>query len=178
MGKAATKAVEAAPAEEAPAEAPARRGRKKLLLLAVPLLVVAVGAGLWFGGILPPLLGMGGAGKHGQAADAKAVAAAKPPTFLEMPEIVANLNVGPRQPGYIKLQVRLELAKADDEPAVRAVMPRLMDLFETYLREMSPEELRGSQGSYRLREELLNRANVATAPARVRDVLFTEMLIQ
>ena len=30
-------------------------------------------------------------------------------------------------------------------------MPRLLDLFQTYLREMRPEELRGSQGTYRLR---------------------------
>ena len=43
---------------------------------------------------------------------------------------------------------------------------------------MRPEELRGSAGTYRLREELIGRANVAVAPARVVDVLFTEMLIQ
>ena len=46
-------------------------------------------------------------------------------------------------------------------------MPRLQDLFQTYLREMRPEELRGSAGTYRLREELIARANVAVAPARV-----------
>jgi flagellar protein FliL len=43
---------------------------------------------------------------------------------------------------------------------------------------MRPEELRGSAGSYRLREELLSRANLAAAPARITDVLFTQMLIQ
>ena len=46
-------------------------------------------------------------------------------------------------------------------------MPRLQDLFQTYLREMHPEELRGAEGTYRLREELIGRANVAVAPARV-----------
>ena len=47
---------------EASEEAQAEKkggGRKKLLLLALPVLLVAIGAGLWFGGILPPLLGMG-----------------------------------------------------------------------------------------------------------------------
>jgi flagellar FliL protein len=43
---------------------------------------------------------------------------------------------------------------------------------------MRPEELRGSAGTYRLREELLARANLAATPARVTDVLFTQMLIQ
>jgi flagellar FliL protein len=51
-------------------------------------------------------------------------------------------------------------------------------LFQTYLREMRPEELRGSAGTYRLREELLARANVALAPVRVVDVLFSELLVQ
>ena len=177
MSKAPKKAVEAAAAGEAPAEK-SPTGRKKLLLLAFPLLLAGVGAGLWFGGILPPLMGMGGSAKHNAGAEEKAAKEAKLPSFLEMPDIVANLNAGPRRAVYLKLQVRLELGKAEDEPAVRAVMPRLMDLFQTYLRDMSPEELRGSEGSYRLREELINRANVATAPVEVRDVLFTQMLIQ
>jgi flagellar FliL protein len=57
-------------------------------------------------------------------------------------------------------------------------MPRLLDLFQTYLREMRPEELRGSAGTYRLREELIARADLAVAPARISDVLFTQLLIQ
>ena len=57
-------------------------------------------------------------------------------------------------------------------------MPRLQDLFTTYLREMRPEELRGSSGTQRLREELIARANLAVAPARVADILFIELLLQ
>jgi flagellar FliL protein len=57
-------------------------------------------------------------------------------------------------------------------------MPRVQDVIQTYLREMRPDELRGSAGVYRLREELLVRANAAVAPARISDILFTQMLIQ
>ena len=57
-------------------------------------------------------------------------------------------------------------------------MPRLLDMFQTYLREMRPDELRGSAGTYRLREELIARANVAVMPVKVNDVLFTQILIQ
>ncbi len=183
----------AAPAVSLAADegAPKKGGRKKLILLAVPLLLVAVGAGLWFGGILPPLLGMGheehGA-EHGEAhkdphskpgelkpeADAKT----KAPVFVDLPDLVANLNVGQRRSSFIKLKARIELARAEDQAAITAAMPRLQDMFTTYLREMRPEELRGSAGTYRLREELIARANIALAPARVVDVLFSEMLIQ
>jgi flagellar FliL protein len=194
-----TAAAAVAPGENAEA-APAKKGGKKKLILLVALLLVlgGAGAGLWFGGILPPLLGMGakadaaeageGAGQaadgqagDGTAADRKAAAAASPvakPVFMDLPEIIANLNAGPRRNSFIKLRPKLELARAEDEAIVRAAMPRLMDLFQTYLREMRPDELRGSAGTYRLREELLARANIAVAPARVVDVLFPEMIVQ
>ena len=61
---------------------------------------------------------------------------------------------------------------------VKAAMPRLQDLFLTYLREMRPEELRGSAGTYRLREELIARANLPRRRRAITDVLFTQMLIQ
>jgi flagellar FliL protein len=158
-------------------------GRKKLLLLlAAPVLLVAIGAGLWFGGILPPLLGMG---QPPASAENKEPG---PPvvTFFEMPEIITNLNAPGRRAVYIKLRSKLELARPEDGALVQASMPRLVDLFQTYLREVRPEELRGSAGTQRLREELVARANIAVAQAgrgdaqqiRVNDVLFQEILVQ
>jgi flagellar FliL protein len=161
------------PAEGEPP--PAKSGkRKKLIMLAAPLvLLLGGGAGLWFTGILPKMLGM-------QKEEPKKEEAAKPavPIYVDMPDIVANLNGDPRHPSYLKLQSRLEVSKQEDVDKVKQSMPRLLDLFQTYLREMRPDELRGSAGTYRLREELIARANVAVAPAKVNDVLFTQMLIQ
>lgn len=173
----------AAAAAAAPEAGAPKKSKKKLILLAVPLVLVAVLAGLWFGGILPPLLGMGGekaAAKHEKPGEIskEAAEAAKVPVFLDLPDLIANLNVGQRRSAFIKLKAKLELAKPEDQPIVAAAMPRLQDMFTTYLREMRPEELRGSAGTYRLREELIARANIAAAPARIVDVLFSEMLIQ
>ncbi len=156
-------------------------GKKKLLLLALPVLLVAIGAGLWFGGILPPLLGMGA-----PAATAEHEPGPRTVAFLDMPEIVTNLNAPGRRAVYVKLRSKLELARPEDGAVVQASMPRLMDLFQTYLREVRPEELRGSAGTQRLREELVARANIAVAQAgrgdaqqvRVNDVLFVEILVQ
>ena len=54
----------------------------------------------------------------------------------------------------------------------------MVDNFQVYLRELRVEDLRGSAGIYRLREELLARVNSAVRPTKVKDVLFKEMLVQ
>ncbi len=150
-------------------EAPPRKSRGKLLLfIALPLVLAAGGAGAWFAGLFP--------GKTAEATTA--AAAVEKPVFVDMPDIVANLNAPGRRSSYIKLRSKLEISRAEDAAALTQAMPRLIDLFTVYLREIRPEELRGSAGTHRLREELMVRANLAAAPARVTDVLFLELLVQ
>jgi flagellar FliL protein len=157
-------AAEVSAKDEAAARAPGRRWR---LLLALPLLLLAGGGGLWLMKAVPGL------------ADREPAAPMRPqPVFHDLPEILANLNVPGRRPSYVRLRAKLELSRPEDAVAVQAAMPRLVDLFQTYLREMRPEELRGSAGTHRLREELIARASLAAAPARVADVLFVELLVQ
>ncbi|MDE2516142.1 MAG: flagellar basal body-associated FliL family protein [Rhodospirillales bacterium] len=154
------------------AASPGRGGRRRILMLAVPVVLAAAGGGLWFSGILPHLLGMGAKPRT------KVASGPAKPIFVDLPEMVANLDGDPRRPSYVKLLARLEVRNAKDAARVKDTMPRLEDLFQTYLRDMRPSELRGSEGTYRLREELLARADVAAAPARIVDVLFTQLLIQ
>jgi flagellar FliL protein len=161
--------AKAAAADASPVDEPKGRGRRKLLLLAAGPVVLLLGGGLWFSGWLPHLLG--------HAAKPQ-VAAVAPPVFVAIPELIANLNAGPQRNSFVKLQARLELAGPADQAAVEAAMPRLQDLFMTYLREMRPEELHGASGTWRLREALIARANIAAAPAHIVDVLFTEMIVQ
>ena len=149
--------------------------RGKLLLVAVPVLLAVVAAGGWFSGIIPSMIGH----KPGRAAEAAAdPAVAAAPVYVDVPEILCNLNVPGKRPSFIKLHAKLELAAKSDEAAVAAAMPRIQDLFQTYLRDMRPDELRGSEGSYRLREELIGRATIAAAPAHVTDVLFIQLIIE
>jgi flagellar protein FliL len=145
-------------------------GKRRLLLVAAPVVLLLVGGGAWFTGVLPRVLGK----EKSAATDVQAGA----PTYVDVPELVANLNTGAKKASYVKMTVRIEVPGMPDADKVRLAMPRVQDVIQTYLREMRPDELRGSAGVYRLREELLVRANAAVAPARISDILFTQMLIQ
>ncbi|WP_203071307.1 flagellar basal body-associated FliL family protein [Falsiroseomonas ponticola] len=151
----------------------AKKGKARLLIIAGAVVLLAGGgAGAAFFLKLPPF--GGGAAHHEEAAAPQAA----PPVFVEIPDIVANLNAGARRQSFVRLKARLEVARREDAAIAMAAMPRLQDLFTTYLREMRPEELRGSIGTQRLREELLARANLATRAGTITDVLFVELIVQ
>ena len=156
--------------------APAKpKGKRKLLLVAGVVLLLGDAAAAWFTGLLPRLLPRL---LHRDEPHATEAQAAPLPVFFDLPDIVANLNAGPRRTAFIKLKAKLELSRPEDQAVVQAAIPRVLDLFQTYLREMRPEELRGTAGTYRLREELVARTNIAVHPAHVLNVLFTELLVQ
>lgn len=163
--------------------------KKKLLLLIVlpVLLLIGGAAGAYFAGLLDPLLKPSDAPPEQAAAPAAAPAApgqpggvmqVQPAVFYDLPEMLVDINAGSRKRNFLKLRVSLELGSAADTAAVEAVMPRIIDNFQVYLRELRLEDLQGAGGIYRLREELLVRVNAAVRPAKVNDVLFKEMLVQ
>jgi flagellar protein FliL len=158
-------------------EEPKRRrfaGRTLVLFVFAPLLLLGgLGAGAHFMGVTAMLFG----GGHGEKTE-QAAQPAKPAVFYNMPEMLVNLNTAGKRTSFLKISVSLELENATDIPRIEAVMPRIVDNFQIYLRELRIEDLRGSAGLYRLREELLSRVNNAAQPARVNDVLFKEMLVQ
>tara|TARA_B100000242_G_scaffold294318_1_gene276315 strand:+ start:6030 stop:6689 length:660 start_codon:yes stop_codon:yes gene_type:complete len=98
--------------------------------------------------------------------------------FIEMPTMIVNLSEEDGTPRFLRLTVQLELENPDEASQIEAVMPRVVDQFQTYLRELRVKDLRGSAGIYRLQMELLWRVNQASAPVKVKDVLFQEILIQ
>lgn len=168
--------MSATAATDAPKEA--KKGGKKKLIIIVLVALVAAGAGGWFSGIIPGLL-HGKEKEHEAGASGEGhEAAVNAPIFIDVPEMIANLNSGGRRAAYIKLKAKLELGRREDLVTVQNAMPRVVDLFQGYLREMRPEELRGTAGTYRLREELVSRTNIAATPAKVVDVLIVELLVQ
>lgn len=113
----------------------------------------------------------GGGGEHGKAAVSEGP--------FELDDLIVNLSSAPgKRPSYLKLKVALELAKPEQQPELEKLKARIVDTFQVYLRELRVEDLQGSVGIVRLREELLQRVNAAVAPIEVRDVLFKEILVQ
>jgi len=134
-------------------------------------------------GALALLGGGGGAAlfmlKDNSSTAAVAVPAVKPPAFLDLPDTLVNLaNTGSDRPQYLKVKIVLELPDQGMVAQVQPVLPRVMDSFQTYLRELRATDLDGSAGLYRLKEELTRRVNNAISPSRVNAVLFKEIVVQ
>jgi flagellar FliL protein len=104
---------------------------------------------------------------------------AKAAVFVDLPEMIVNLsNPGSDRTQYLKIKVVLELPTQKMIEQITPIMPRVMDAFQTYLRELRPSDLDGSAGLYRLKEELTRRVNVSISPSRINAVLFKEIVVQ
>ena len=182
---------EAAPAPDGEeGAAPAKKKLPMMLIAAAVGALVVVG-----GGGAAAFMLLGGKGAHAEASHAKPKPKKKEGekgkegkspisegpdgvVYYTLPDITANMQTGDGKPGYIKLKLALELpdeAAAAEEIEPNA--PRLNDMFQTFLRELRPEDLSGSAGSYQLRIEILRRVNLVIAPAKVNAVLIEEMLV-
>jgi flagellar protein FliL len=159
--------------------------KKKLLLIILPVLLLGGGgAAAYFMGVFGDKETHGAEeGGHGEAAaegDGHGdTAKAGDSVFFPLPDIVVNLNAsGGRKSNFLKIKINLELQYQAQVAVVEKMLPRIVDNLQIYLRELRIEDIQGSEGLYRLREELLHRVNAAANPARVNDVLFAEMLMQ
>jgi len=98
--------------------------------------------------------------------------------FVELDEQRFNLNTGGQGSSFLSAKIVLEVDRESYRSDLQTKMPRILDEFNTYMRELRPEDLDGSAGIFRLKEELLMRINQAVAPTRVKDVLFQQFLVQ
>lgn len=146
-------------------------GKKKLIILVAALLVLIGGAAAAYF-ILDPFQ------STGASSDEEVVAAPEPVVFFSLPAITVNLeNVAGRQQ-FLKLKATLELRDNSEIAKIEPFMPRVLDAFQVYLRELRTTDIEGSAGMFRLKEELQRRINVAVYPVEVRKILFEEILIQ
>lgn len=172
------------------ADAP-KKSKKKLIIIGAVVLVLLLGGG----GAAAYFMGLFGHAKeeglqcenvkegdehYAACAEqlAKTVTGSTPGVFVTIPDMVVNLNATGRQQRFLKIALKVELEKAEQQAAFEAILPRTIDQFQTYLRELRVEDLRGSSGIYRMKLELLNRVRAAAPDVAIKDILFQEILIQ
>ena len=148
----------------------APKSKLKLIIMVVAVLaILGCGSATWFFFFR----------HHDEEAHAEMAPPPKPPVFVEVPEMLVNLAGSPGERiQYLKVKLVLEVKEEKQIEAIKPSMPRVTDIFQTFLRELRPGDLNGSAGLFRLKEELTRRVNAAVAPIQVSAVLFKEIVIQ
>ncbi len=159
--------------DEAPGEGENGEGEGKkkpplmVIIAGVVVLLIAGGGGAYFMGVF------GGDTKTKEQLEAEA-----PSIYFDIPEMVVNLASGRERAQYLKLKIAIEADSQENIDALTPKMPRIQDMFQIYLREMRRSDLEGSAGVYRLKQELMRRINITIYPAKIKRVLFKEIIIQ
>lgn len=153
------------PPEGEPAEGAPKKSNKLIMVGGLVALLAAAGGGFYFW----KLKGAGAKTETRKAA-----------VFLDLPDMTVNLAQSPgmERQSFLKLKIALEVMDQKTLSEVQPVMPRLLDNFQVFLRELKSTDLEGSAGLYRLKEELVRRTNMAVHPAKVEAILFKEILVQ
>jgi flagellar FliL protein len=164
--------------------------RKKIIIIAIAALaaIIALGGGAYYMGMLDKFLPKKQLSCESIKEGDKDFAACQalqgdkdtgtPGVFTDIPPMIVNLNSSTKQPRFLKISLKVELENAAEKEKLEAVLPRVVDQFQMYLRELRIEDLRGTSGIYRMKIELLSRIRAAAPNIKIRDVLFQEILVQ
>lgn len=170
MAKKPAKETEKEPGAEG-AEGEAAPSKKKLFIMigaGVAALLVLGGAGAFFMGAF--------SSKAPQQAEHHEPV--KTTMYVDLPDMTVNLSTVDQRATYLKVKVSLEVSDKAAVEKITPALPRVLDAFQVYLRELRVSDLDGSAGLYRVKEELQRRINTAIYPTRVDAVLFKEILVQ
>ena len=95
--------------------------------------------------------------------------------FVPMDPIMISLPPGANA-RLLRFTGQLEVAPAH-AAEVTALMPRIIDVLNTYLRAVDVRDLEDPAAAIRLRAQMLRRVQVVTGEGRVRDLLVTEFVM-
>ncbi len=163
------KKTEAADGEEGVAPPSGGKKKKMIIIGAAAAVVLAAGGGGYFFFM-----------KDHKAPEAMAAGGSMPGAVIDLEEMKISLAPasGEERQAFLKMKVALEVADAEVVKQVQPLMPRVVDSFQVFMRELRPNDLEGSAGLYRLKEEMMRRVNVAVYPHKVDAILFKELLVQ
>lgn len=157
-----------------------RKAGGKIILLMITLVVLLAGGGAAYVFLVDPSL-IGKMSNSAETSEIGSSALLEPEdltqTIVPLEEIIINIRDRDLQ-RILKLKVSIELVDSSDFNAVQRKIPVLLDGFQSHIRGMRASEIEGSRAIYRIKEELISRANVVLHPIRVKNILFAELLMQ
>jgi len=164
---------------------------KKILIFVLPLVIlIGGGAGAFFMGVFDGFLSHGEEKvtceniKEGDKGYEECQAMTEnnmslhPGAFIVIPDMIVNLKTDNDRPRFLKIALEVEVLNEEEKARLEPLMPRVIDQFQMYLRELRLEDLKGTSGIYRMKIELLNRIRAVTPGIKVHDILFQEILVQ
>ena len=97
--------------------------------------------------------------------------------FYDLPEVKYTIK-GSDGPHELRLKVTLEVSSIDNLNVIEVLTPKLNDVILSHIVELRFEELLGSTGLYWLKEELLYRFNLVSAPVKIKNINFSVFELQ
>lgn len=159
-------------AETTAAEGTAPAPKSKRPLVMGLALAILGGAGGFFA-VQADLLPIGespgsaGGGQGGEVATMGDIA------FVPIDPIVISLR---DQRSHLRFRAQLEVGRSH-KSEVEKLMPRVIDVLNSYLRALEAEDIADGRSLARLRAQMLRRVQIVTGAGRVNDLLIMEFVL-
>jgi flagellar FliL protein len=156
--------------EDTDTEEPPKRRSKKPLLIGLVLALILGGGGFYaaYSGLLP-------IGGSDHAAYEEQVAPLPDVTFVPITPLVISLAPG-GDSRHLRFTGELEVP-ANFAGDVQKMMPRVLDVLNSYLRAADARQFDDPSALIRLRAQMLRRVQLVVGDGRVRDLLVTEFVL-
>ena len=149
-----------------------RKFSKKALILAGGSLIFLVG-----GGAAAFAAWQNYAGELAAAGPAPA-SGTDSSSYIEVPQMIVNLRSSDGQARFLKLRFIVVASSSGKVESIKDRLPVLLDALQPFLRELRPDDLNGSAAVFRIKEEMLSRAQQSLGAGVVRDVLIQDLVQQ
>jgi flagellar FliL protein len=152
---------------EKPQEEKPKKSKKKLIIIIAGALLVFSISGFFAYTMLLSKKGSA-EGETNKKKEEKALLVALDPFVLNLAE----------QGRFLKVTIHFELADASSQPLVENNIPQIKDAIIILLSSKSIESIAGPEGKLQLKDELLLRANQTIGKDAIRNLYFTEFVMQ
>ena len=155
-----------------------KRVRKPLVLFLGVLLLLTAGAGVivfFAPGLVPESLPF--VGGKGQSKNETEDPSLKRGHIYSLDAFIVNL-ADTEASRYLKVKIDIETQEAKESGEFGKKIPQLRDAILTLLTSKSLREISSSEGKDRLKKEILQRSNPLFAKLKVKNVYFTEFVVQ